>query len=184
MPVEKSGESLPALPDSSYISPVKATGKDAPEPNAEVTDSKLDGDEDSGDIPASGDKEKQTRPWNGRADWRLIKAWNIGSTQTLPVEDSRQELFLLARKFMDDSKLFKLPTHSVYATDLHMWKHYRNYGISMDQSRAAISEFFSAQCLIVAVARLESKYLSPRPCLNCTFLVSTTNPAATRTSQA
>ena len=34
-------------------------------------------------------------------------------------------------KFMDDSKLFKLPTHSVNATDLHLWKQYRkirNYG--------------------------------------------------------
>ncbi len=31
-------------------------------------------------------------------------------------------------KFMDDSKLFKLPTHSVNATHLHLWKQYRNYG--------------------------------------------------------
>ncbi len=66
MPVEKSCESLPALPDSSYISPVKASGKDAP--NAKVTDSEFDGDEDSCVIPSSGDKEKPTRPWNGRAD--------------------------------------------------------------------------------------------------------------------
>ncbi len=29
---------------------------------------------------------------------------------------------------MDDSKLFKLPTHSVNATDLHLWKQYRNCG--------------------------------------------------------
>jgi hypothetical protein len=89
--------------------PVKATGKDAP--NAEVKDSEFDGDEDSGVIPSSGDKEKPMRPWNGRADWRLIKAWNIGPTQTQPVEDSRQELFVLSRKFMDDSKLFKLPSY-------------------------------------------------------------------------
>jgi hypothetical protein len=66
--------------------------------NAEVTDSEFDGDEDSGAIPSSGDKEKPTRPWNGRADWRLIKAWNISPTQTQPVEDSRQECFVLSRK--------------------------------------------------------------------------------------
>ena len=35
---------------------------------------------------------------------------------------------MLARKFMDGSKLFKLPTHSVNASDLHLWKQYRNYG--------------------------------------------------------
>jgi hypothetical protein len=184
MPVEKSGESLPALPDSSYILPVKATGKDAP--NAEVTDSEFDGDEDSGVLPSSGDKEKPTRPWNGRA-LRLIKAWNIGPTQTQPVEDSRQELFALSRKFMDVSKLFKLPTHSVNATDLHLWKQYHNYGSFKSGNKRvfrcpAISEFFGARCLIVAVARLESKYLRPQTCLNCTFLVSTTNPATTRTS--
>ncbi len=50
MPVEKSVESLPALPDSSYILPVKATGKDAPD--AEVTDSEFDGDGDLIKIPA------------------------------------------------------------------------------------------------------------------------------------
>jgi hypothetical protein len=97
MPVEKSVESLPALPDSSYISPVKATGKDAQD--AKVTDLEFDCEEDSGVIPSSGDKKKLTRPWSGRADWRLIKAWNIGPTQTQPVEDSRQELFVLSRKF-------------------------------------------------------------------------------------
>ncbi len=73
MPVEKSVESLPAVPDSSYISPVKATGKDAP--NAEVTDSESDGDdgdEDSGVIPSSGYKEKPTRPWNCRANGIVV----------------------------------------------------------------------------------------------------------------
>jgi hypothetical protein len=133
MPVKKSVESLHALSDSSYISPVKATGKDAaPQdaPNAEDTDSDADSDEDSGVIPnpSAGDQEKPTRPWNGHADGRLIKAWNIGPTQTQPVEDSRQECFVMSRKFMDASKLFKLPTHSVNATDLHLWKQYRNYG--------------------------------------------------------
>jgi hypothetical protein len=134
--------------DSSYVSPVKATGKDAP--NVEVTDSESDGDEYSGVIPSSGDKKKPTRPWNSRADWRLIKVWNIGPTQTQPVEDSLQECFVLSRQFMDDIKLFKLPTHSVNATDLHLWKQYR----TMDQSRAAIRKFFGARCLIVVkVAR-------------------------------
>jgi hypothetical protein len=133
MPVKKSVESLHALSDSNYILPVKATGKDAaPQdaPNDEDTDSDADGDEDSSviPIPSACDQEKPTRPWNGRADWRLIQAWNIGPTQTQPVEDSRQECFVLSRKFMDDSKLFKLPTHSVNATYLHLWKQYRKYG--------------------------------------------------------
>jgi hypothetical protein len=58
----------------------------------------------------------------------LIKAWNVGPIQTQPDEGSLQECFVLSRKFMDDSKLFKLPTHSVSVTDLHLWKQYRNYG--------------------------------------------------------
>jgi hypothetical protein len=57
MPVEKSVESSPALPDSSYISPVKATGKNAP--NAEVTDSEFDGDEDFGVIPSPAIKRSR-----------------------------------------------------------------------------------------------------------------------------
>ena len=130
MPVDNSVESLLALPDSSFHSPVKATGKDAApqdDRNAEEMDSDGDGDEESGAHPP-GDSMKPTRPWNGRADWRLIQVWNIGHTQTQPVEDSRQECFVLCRKFMDESRVFKLPTHTVNPTDIYLWKQFRNYG--------------------------------------------------------
>ena len=68
MPVNNSVESLLALPDSSFHSPVKATGKDAAsqdDRNAEEMDSDGDGDEESGAHPP-GDSMKPTRPWNGR----------------------------------------------------------------------------------------------------------------------
>jgi hypothetical protein len=139
MPVEKSVESLPA---HHAFSCQVHTGKDAAaqnEPNAEVTDLDADGEEDPFDHPSSH-KMRLTRLWNGSADWRLIKVCNIGPTQTQSPEDSHRELFVLSRKFMDDSKLNKLLMHSVNATAIFICG---NSNSSMDLPRKATKSEFS-----------------------------------------
>ena len=92
---------------------------------------------DSDGNAKSGDKPK--RPWNGRADYRLVETWDTGENRTQDVEISRNELYLLARKFFEDSKTLKLPTHKSLPTDIHMWKQFRTY--KKAKSDAQISRF-------------------------------------------
>ena len=71
MPVDHSIESLLAPADSSFSSQVKASANDEARrdesngENRERLDSDSDGNAKSG--------EKLKRPWNGRADYRLVE---------------------------------------------------------------------------------------------------------------
>ena len=119
MPVDHSIESLLAPADSSFASPVKASASDGARreesngENGERSGSDSDGNAKSGDKPGK-------RPWNGRADYRLVETWDTGENRTQDVEISCHELYLLARKCFEDSKTLKLPTHISLPTDIHM----------------------------------------------------------------
>ncbi len=128
MPVDKSVEPFPAPANSSFSSPVK-TVLESNEENGESTDSS-DSDAHAksaqqGDNNTVTDKPKCA--WNGRADYRLIKTWDIGENKAKDIEESRQELYLMSRKCFEDSKTLKLSTHKSLPTDIHMWKQYHSY---------------------------------------------------------
>ena len=97
MPVDHSIQSLLAPADSSFASPVKASAGDGARreesngENGERSGSDSDGNAKSGDKPK--------RPWNGRADYRLVETWDTGENRTQDVEISRNELYLLAANF-------------------------------------------------------------------------------------
>jgi hypothetical protein len=136
MPVDHSIQSLLAPADSSFASPVKASAGDGARleesngENGERSGSDSDGNAKSGDKPK--------RPWNGRADYRLVETWDTGENRTQDVEISRNELYLLARKFFEDSKTLKLPTHKSLPTDIHMWKQFRTYKKAKSDAQISI----------------------------------------------
>ena len=98
MPVEQSVEQLPVPSDSSFSSPVKPVRESNGE-NGESTDSS-DSDTNAESAQQGCDNtDKPKRAWNGRADYRLVKTWDIGENRTQDIEESRYELYLMSRKF-------------------------------------------------------------------------------------
>jgi hypothetical protein len=129
MPVDKSVEQLPAPADSSFSSPVKPVRESNGE-NGESTDSS-DSDANAVSAQQGGDNsDKPKRAWNGSADYRLVKTWDIRENRTediADIEESRQELHLMSSNFFEDSKTLKLPTHKSLPTDIHIWNQYCSY---------------------------------------------------------
>jgi hypothetical protein len=126
MPVEQSVEQLPAPSDSSFSSLVKPVRESNGE-NGESTDCS-DSDTNAESAQQGGyNTDKPKRAWNGRADYRLVKTWDIRENRTQDIEESRHELYLMSRNFFEDSKTLKLPTHKSLPTDIYMWKKYYSY---------------------------------------------------------
>jgi hypothetical protein len=126
MPVDQSDEQLPAPSDSSFSSQVKPVRESNGE-NGESTDSS-DSDTNAESAQQGGDNtDKPKRAWSGRADYRLVKTWDIGENRTQDIEESRHKLYLMSSKFFEDTKTLKLPTHKSLPTDIHMWKQYCSY---------------------------------------------------------
>ena len=130
MPVDNSVESLLAPADPRFSTPVKPVrqsngenGETAPADSSSDSDSNAE----SGKQPNADGDNQPKRPWNGRANYRLVQSWDIGKNRTQDYEVSKQELYLMARKFFEDSRTLKLPTHKSLPTDIHMWKQYRSY---------------------------------------------------------
>jgi hypothetical protein len=130
MPVDNSVESLLAPADPRFATPVKPVrqsngenGETAPADSSSDSDSNAE----SGKQPNADGDNQPKRPWNGRANYRLVQSWDIGKNRTQDYEVSKQELYLMARKFFEDSRTLKLPTHKSLPTDIHMWKQYRSY---------------------------------------------------------
>jgi hypothetical protein len=126
MPVDKSVEPFPAPANSSFSSPVK-TVLESNEENGESTDSSASDAHAKSAQQGDNNTDKPKCAWNGRADYRLIKTWDIGENKTKDIKESRQELYLMSRKCFEDSKTLKLPTHKSLPTDIHMWKQYHSY---------------------------------------------------------
>jgi hypothetical protein len=66
----------------------------------------MDSDNDSNDDLQDG---KEKRWWNGRREFPLIKRLVAGETAEMDSDDIERELFELARDWMSQSKLNKLP---------------------------------------------------------------------------
>ncbi len=111
MPIDKSVQQLPSPADSSFSSPVKPVRESNGE-NGESTDSS-DSDANAESAQQGGDNTEKLpkRAWNGRADYKLVKTWDIGKNRTQDIEESRPELYLMSGNFFEDSKTLELPTH-------------------------------------------------------------------------
>ncbi len=122
MPDDKSVEQLPVPADSSLSSPVKPVRESNGE-NGESTDSS-DSDANAKSAQQGGDNtDNPKRAWNGSADYRSVKTWDywdIRENRAQDIEERLQELYLMSRKFFEDSKTLKLPTRKSLPTDIHM----------------------------------------------------------------
>ncbi len=70
---------------------------------------------------------KPKRAWNGCSHYKLVQSWDIGKNRTQDYEVSKQELYLMAHIFFEDSRTLKLATHKSLPTDIHMCKQYCSY---------------------------------------------------------
>jgi hypothetical protein len=100
MPVDNSVESLLAPADPRFSTPVKPVrqsngenGETAPADSSSDSDSNAE----SGKQPNADGDNQPKRPWNGRANYRLVQSWDIGKNRTQDYEVSKQELYLMAR---------------------------------------------------------------------------------------
>jgi hypothetical protein len=66
--------------------------------------------------------DRSRRKWNGKAEFELVKRWVTGERAELEPEDIQREMFEIARDFMTQSKLKKLPSHRHNPNDFHIWK--------------------------------------------------------------
>ncbi len=102
MPVDKSVEQLPAPADSSFLSPVKPV-RESNGKNGESTDSSDSDANTKSALQGCYNIDKPKRAWNGWADYRLVKTWDIGENRTQDIEESLQELYLMSSKFSTKS---------------------------------------------------------------------------------
>ena len=70
---------------------------------------------------------KMTRKWNGRREFTLIKRWVTGEKANMDSEDIEWAFFELARDWMSQFKLKKLPGHQSKPTNVALWKQFREY---------------------------------------------------------
>jgi hypothetical protein len=88
------------------------------------SDDQMNSENDSDEDQQDGDKK---RKWNGRREFTLMKRWVTGDKAEMDSEDFERELFELARDWMSQSKLKKLPGHQSKPTDVSLWKQFREY---------------------------------------------------------
>ncbi len=82
--------------------------------------SENDSDEDLQD-------SKKKRKYRSSREYTLMKRWVTGDKAEMDSEYIERELFELARDWMSQSKLKKLPGHQAKPTDVSLWKQFREY---------------------------------------------------------
>ena len=88
------------------------------------SDGQMDSENDSdGDLQDS----KKKRKYRGSREYTLMKRWVTGDKAEMDPDDIERELFELARDWMSQSKLKKLPGHQSKPTDVSLWKQFREY---------------------------------------------------------
>ncbi len=111
-----------------------------------------DNDSDE-DLQAS----KKKRKCCGRREFTLMKRWVTGDKAEMDSEDIELQLSELARDWMSQSKLKKLPCHQSKSTNVSLWKQYREYkakngSILIRLFRCPFHHRFDALCTIEAWA--------------------------------
>jgi hypothetical protein len=123
MPCKDSEEAMNAADDEHPCTPPRPTGNDGAAHAESDAENASDSDEDL------EPEKKRQRNWFGRTEFTLIKRWVTGEKAEMDSEDIERELFQLARDWMSESKLKKLPSHQSKPTDVSLWKQYRDYKV-------------------------------------------------------
>ena len=90
----------------------------------------IDGDEEEeveDNVDEDEPKSKAKRQYKGYTEFVPIKKWITGERATLDQEDIDREIFEIARDFMADSGLTKVPGHVSKPTDIWLWKQARSH---------------------------------------------------------
>ncbi len=97
---------------------------DEPDPRLWTKRPRINGDDDreAGEDGEGEGNEENRRKWNGRTEYATIKSWVTGDCAEMEDSDIKNELHNLAREYMEQSKLKRLPNHKGNPTDIGLWK--------------------------------------------------------------
>jgi hypothetical protein len=97
-----------------------------PTGNGRAGHSESDGQMDS-ENDSDEDQQDKKRKWNGMKVFTLMKRWVTGEKAEMESENIERELFELARDWMSQFKLKKLPGHQSKPTVVALWKQFSEY---------------------------------------------------------
>ena len=113
-----------ALPPPGNSTPTKAKGNDGAahaEPDAEGTNAESDADVEKQFDKSTGKK----RTYHPYLVYTEVKQWATGEDSMLDPAEIKREIYMLMKKFMQDSRLIKAPGHKTIDTDIAYWKLHR-----------------------------------------------------------
>ena len=133
----------------------------------EMSESALERDDNMSDIEEMvADNIHSLREAGGivYSEYVLMKTWVTGEKAVMEEEDIQMELFDLARAWMNDSLLFKVPGQVEGEFDVALWKCFRSY-----RTRSGSHSFrlFTVLCIICVIATRVFESLPGRRILVC-----------------
>ena len=124
MPRQESEESDAAPPAPSFTTPTKHIRNDGAghgEPDAEGTDAESDYDIEKKFDESTGKK----RTYHPYLKYTEVKRWITCEDSILKPAEIKREIYMLTKKFMQQSRLMKAPGHKELQTDIGLWKQHR-----------------------------------------------------------